>query len=167
MTMETLYIFCQVCHREDAKKAGKRSLPVHSMPQTEDFDTKCRPLASLRAGAKCGSHIVGATAESPVTIPPSRLAPCHLPLHKGGFGVTQCRDRRITESIENSLPLSWGGCYHIQKKKHQRQRHGETAANQQKSIPPQGICPFPDHKISIAFPRGQRFPRDQSADSQR
>ena len=32
MTMETLYIFCQVCHREDAKKAGKRSLPVHSMP---------------------------------------------------------------------------------------------------------------------------------------
>ena len=57
MTMETLYIFCQVCHREDAKKAGKRSLPVHRMPQTENFDTKCRPRASLREGAKCGISI--------------------------------------------------------------------------------------------------------------
>ena len=65
MTMERLYIFCQVCHREDAKKAGKRSLPVHSMPQTEDFDTKCRTLASLRAGAKCVFYIVGAIHESP------------------------------------------------------------------------------------------------------
>ena len=59
MTMETLYIFCQVCHREDAKKAGKRSLPVHSMPQTEDFDTKCRTLASLLEGAKYGLPNVG------------------------------------------------------------------------------------------------------------
>nr|DAV07881.1 MAG TPA: hypothetical protein [Caudoviricetes sp.] len=27
-----------------------------------------------------------------MTIPPSRLTPCHLPLHKGGFGAAQnCR----------------------------------------------------------------------------
>ena len=78
----------------------------------------CRTLASLIEGGapegrrECGSYIVGATAESPVTIPPSRLAPCHLPLHKGGFftfpykGATQCRDRRslLASLIEGGAP---------------------------------------------------------------
>ncbi len=42
----------------------------------------CYVLARQRPGLPCVKGM---------TIPPSRLTPCHLPLHKGGFGAAQNR----------------------------------------------------------------------------
>ena len=54
-----------------------------------------------------GPHYVGAVTQHEafstqhlVTIPPSRLSPCHLPLHKGGLGERRERRRGREERPE-------------------------------------------------------------------
>ena len=45
------------------------------------------------------------------TIPPSRLVPCHLPLHKGGFGVACSKTKtKVPKNIINDIILL--SCYY-------------------------------------------------------